>query len=198
MRAAHPHFLTLVLTAGLPAPADASPPADALAPVPRDCIGCAAAYEGMPQRLQSAARIAAPAETGERLSLTGRTLGPDGLPRAGIILYASQEDDRGTYRAWVRTDASGLFTFDTIVSADMPEGTRIQIVVIEPGCAVYRTEDIRFSGAGGPGSRGTIVPQRDLSTGRLYATRDIHLGRGVRDYPACGARPDAHPSTENP
>jgi len=153
-----------------------APPSQGVAPVPGDCLECASAHEGMPQRFESSARIVASSETGERLSLTGRTLAPDGLPRAGVILYAVQSDDRGIHRAWVRTDAGGLFTFDTFIPAATPEGARIHMIVIEPGRTAYRIDDFRFSQTA---DAGTIVLQRDLSTGRLYATHDIHL----REHP---------------
>ena len=195
-----------VTTAATAAAASAAPPANALAPVPGECTRCSEAYDGMPQRLGSSARIAVPTETEARVSLTGRTLAPDGLPRRGVILYAYQTDDRasdpsqvaGARRAWVQTDADGLFTFDTVIPAADPGRVRIHMIVIEPGCTAYRIEDTRFSDNASARENGTIVTQRDLSTGRLYATRDIHLGRGVRDYPGCEARPSAHPSTENP
>ena len=126
----HPSLLkrvaAILITARVAAvAAGAPPPVDAVAPVPADCAECASAYDGMPQRFESSARIAAPSETGERLSLTGRTLAPDGLPRAGVILYAVQSDDRGIHRAWVRTDVSGLFTFVTFIPAAAPERARI-------------------------------------------------------------------------
>jgi hypothetical protein len=61
------------------------------------CAECYGAYEGMPQHIEARTRIAPLTEPGERLVLTGRTLAPDGSPRAGVIVYAFQTDRTGHY-----------------------------------------------------------------------------------------------------
>jgi len=133
-------------------------------PRPDGCIECIGAYEGMPGRFESRARIAPADEPGERLVLTGRTLAPGGSPRAGVIVYAFQTDRTGIYpapepprstfsqthgrlRGWALTDDRGRYTFDTIRPGAYPdrrEPEHIHMVVIEPGCATYLVEDIHF------------------------------------------------------
>jgi protocatechuate 3,4-dioxygenase beta subunit len=134
-------------------------------PRPDGCIECIGAYEGMPRHFESHARIAPANEPGERLVLTGRTLAPDGSPRAGVIVYAFQTDRTGIYpapepprstfsqshgrlRGWALTDDQGRYTFDTIRPGAYPdrrEPEHIHMVVIEPGCATYFIEEIHFS-----------------------------------------------------
>jgi len=64
---------------------------------PADCRGCVSPYEDMPTTITSHERIAPPSEQGEPLTVTGRVLGPDGKPRAGVILYAYHTDHTGIY-----------------------------------------------------------------------------------------------------
>ena len=106
------------------------PPMERVDPRPDGCIECLGAYEGMPKRMESRARLASVKEPGERLELTGRVFAADGKPRAGVIVYAFQTNHAGLYppsvpvrstfsdshgrlRAWVRTDNEGRYTFDT-------------------------------------------------------------------------------------
>lgn len=141
------------------------PPMAKVDPRPDGCIECLGAYEGFPGRIRSRARMVPRDEPGERLIVTGLTLGPDGRPRSGVVVYAFQTNQAGVYpdpeparstfsqshgrlRAWARTDRDGRFTFDTIRPGAYPDGREpehIHMVVIEPGCATYFIEDIHFS-----------------------------------------------------
>jgi protocatechuate 3,4-dioxygenase beta subunit len=126
-----------------------------------NCIG---PYEGMPATITSHERIAPLSEPGEPLTVTGRVLGPDGRPRAGVIVYGYQTDSHGVYpavvpprsrasnyhgrlRGWARSDAQGRYTFDTIRPGSYggnPE--HIHMHVIEPGCATYIIDELMFAG----------------------------------------------------
>jgi uncharacterized protein (TIGR02246 family) len=128
------------------------------------CIECAGAYEGMPAVLSAHSRIAPVDAPGEPLVLTGRTLGTDGRPRTGVIVYAFQTDHtgvyptpaprrsalsqtHGAYRGWSRSDAQGRYRFDTIRPGGYPdsgEPQHIHMVVIEPGCWAAFIEDVHF------------------------------------------------------
>jgi hypothetical protein len=184
------------------------------------CIEYAGAYEGMPVIRSARTRLAPIGEPGEPLVLTGRTLDEDGLPRSGVIVYAFQTDHTGVYpaarpsrstmsqsqgrlRAWVRTDAQGRYTFDTIRPGGYPdsgEPQHIHMVVIEPGCWATMIEDVHFSDdlrlqtlsgedreryLSGIGGSGIVTPVRKGPDAPWRIERDIHLGRNVVGYPGC-------------
>jgi protocatechuate 3,4-dioxygenase beta subunit len=129
------------------------------------CEGCDAVYEGMPKELPIRGRIAPRGEPGEPMVLTGRVLGPDGRPRADVVVYAYQTDAQGVYpapakslsrwadrhgrlRGWVRSSADGTYTFDTIRPASYPGQKvpqHIHVHVIERGCATYYIDEVIFT-----------------------------------------------------
>jgi protocatechuate 3,4-dioxygenase, beta subunit len=171
------------------------------------CEGCEAATERAPETLAAHDRIAGPEEPGERLVLSGRVYAADGAtPAAGIVIYAHQTDATGIYRgavetgsaserngvlkAWVKTDADGRYSFETIKPAPYPGGTmpaHIHLYVWEPGRRPYYIDDVVFAGEplvdaayranqelrGGSG----IVTLARAPDGKLRATRDIVLER---------------------
>jgi protocatechuate 3,4-dioxygenase beta subunit len=187
---------------------------------PANCLACTGPYEDMPATITSHERIAPASEPGEPLTVTGRVLGPDGQPRAGIIVYGYHTDWTGIYppsdrirsdasnfhgrlRGWVRSDAQGRYTFDTIWPASYPNSTmpqHIHLHVVEPGCSAYIIDEMLFSddpmfqrlsttdreretpGIGGPG---VVTPRKKGK--RWEVTRDIHLGEKVPEYETCGA-----------
>lgn len=192
-------------------------PDPVLYPVGCPCFG---PYEGMPTEIASHTRIAPSSEPGEPLTLTGRVLGTDGRPKAGVIVYAYHTDRHGIYRrpdpprsdqsqfhgvlrGWARSDAQGRYTFDTIRPANYPDSNvpqHIHMHVIEPGCATYVVDEVRFlddpklqdaspetrakesPGIGGPAE---VAPHRKGKGWEV--TRDIHLGEKVPGYTACPA-----------
>jgi len=134
---------------------------------PETCGYCTGPYEDMPAmtKITSHERIAPLSEPGEPLTLTGRVLGPDGQPRAGVIVYAYHTGRNGLYpppdvarsdfsnfhgrlRGWARSDAQGRYTFDTIRPGNYPNSTipqHIHMHVIEPGCATYVIDEVWFT-----------------------------------------------------
>jgi len=180
-----------------------------------NCIG---PYEGMPEHITSHERIAPASEPGEPLNISGRVLDADGRPRPGIIVYGYQTDQNGAYppvypprssasnyhgmlRGWVRSDARGNYTFDTIRPGEYggnPE--HVHMHVIEPGCATYIIDDLMFADDANllrltPEQRGQVTPGRGGSGVSVLrragngwaANRDIHLGENVPDYEDCEA-----------
>ncbi|MCP5144584.1 MAG: hypothetical protein H6978_07140 [Gammaproteobacteria bacterium] len=125
---------------------------------------CFGPYEAMPAKIESSARLAPSSEPGVPLRVRGRVIGPDGRPRAGVIVYGYQTDQHGIYppvvpprssvsnfhgrlRGWVKTDANGRYMFDTIRPGSYggnPE--HIHMHIIEPGCATYIIDDLNFEG----------------------------------------------------
>jgi protocatechuate 3,4-dioxygenase beta subunit len=183
------------------------------------CGDCAGPYEGMPATFSSVSRIAPAGEPGDPLVVTGRVLGPDGKPRRGVIVYAYHTNAQGIYpppdpprslfsnhhgrlRGWVKTDARGRFTFQTIRPANYPNTTiaqHIHMHVIEPGCATYYIDETLFTDdpmfqrmspetvareGPGRGGKGITTPHRDAS-GAWHIERDIHLGQNIPGYPGC-------------
>ena len=179
------------------------------------CEGCEAVFDGIPAQMNSRARIAPKSEPGASMIVVGRVLNPNGRPQPGIVVYAYQTNSKGIYpessavrvfetrrqgtlRAWVKTDASGRYAFDTIrpgsyPADDIPE--HIHFHVIEPGCSTYYIDDIMFTDdpkltpkqirriARNRGGNGISTPLK--KDGVWYVTRDIHLGQNIPGYRAC-------------
>lgn len=173
------------------------------------CEGCENVFEGMPARIESRARIAPKSEPGAPMVVVGKVLDAKGQPQPGIVVYAYQTNAGGIYpkaatfhgalRAWALTDAQGRYAFDTIRPGSYPERDapeHIHLHVLEPGCGTYYIADIVFTddpkltprhqrdAATERGGTGTATPIR--KDGTWYVTRDIHLGRNIPGYRACG------------
>jgi protocatechuate 3,4-dioxygenase beta subunit len=186
-------------------------------PLMGDCeVSCTGPYEGMPAGITSHARIAPLSEPGEPLTISGRVTGPDGRPRAGIIVFAYHTDRLGIYppplpprstasdaegrlRGWARTDAQGHYVFETIRPGSYPHTHNPQHVhmhVIEPGCGTYYIKELQFSDD--PVREQLTEEERKhqedaaIETPRKTAkgwevTRDIRLGENVKNYKVCSA-----------
>jgi len=128
------------------------------------CDGCEAVFEGLPEELESSARLAPEGEPGEPMRIEGTVRDPEGRPAAGIVVYAYHTDARGIYprdearrgqpahrhgrlRGWAETDAEGRYRFDTIRPASYPDArtpAHVHMHVIEPGCCTYYIDEIEF------------------------------------------------------
>ena len=179
------------------------------------CEGCEAVFDGMPNQMNSRARLAAKSEPGVPMIVVGKALNSQGQPQSGIIIYAYQTNAKGIYpessavrdfetrrqgtlRAWVRTDAAGRYAFDTIrpgsyPADDIPE--HIHFHVIEPGCSTYYIDDIMFTDDPKLTSKqikriaknrgGNGISTPLRKDGVWYVTRDIHLGQNIPGYRVC-------------
>jgi protocatechuate 3,4-dioxygenase beta subunit len=179
------------------------------------CEGCEAVFDGIPVQMNSRARIAPTSEPGAPMVVVGRVLNRSGQPQPGVIVYAYQTNSKGVYpespdvrvfetrrqgslRAWVKTDSSGRYAFDTIrpgsyPADDIPE--HIHFHIIEPGCSTYYVDDIMFTDdpkltpkqvrriAKNRGGNGIVTPRK--KNGVWYVTRDIRLGENIPGYRAC-------------
>jgi hypothetical protein len=179
------------------------------------CQGCEAVFVGLPGTLSSQERIAPADERGEPLRIEGRVFDAEGQPRAGVIVYAYQTNAEGVYppatqfedrwarrhgqlRAWAQTDAQGGYVFETIRPASYPDSRipqHVHLHVIEPGCATYYIDDLRFSddpllpdSAGGtPARGGSGLATPELGDGIWRARRDIQLGQNIPGHTGCEA-----------
>ena len=128
------------------------------------CEGCEAVFQGLPDTLQSRARIAPVDEPGQPMRIEGTVVDRRGRPVSGVIVYAYHTNAQGVYptderfrgqaafrhgrlRAWVQTDERGRYTFDTIrpggyPNTDLPE--HVHMHVLEVGRCTYYIDDIMF------------------------------------------------------
>lgn len=177
------------------------------------CEGCEAVFEGLPSSLTATARLAPATEPGAPMTLTGRVLGADGRPRAGVVVYAYQTNTAGVYppsslrsgaaarhgalRGWALSGPDGRYTFETIRPGTYPTRdapAHIHMHVIERGCATYYIDDVMFDDD--PlltpavrrtqtmrGGPGIVAATR--ASGRWMVTRDIHLGSNIPGHAGC-------------
>lgn len=171
------------------------------------CEGCENVFVGLPEQLTSETRIAPPDEPGEQLVLEGTVRGLDGEPAAGVIVYAYHTDAQGIYpradtrhgrlRAWVKTDESGHYRFETIRPGAYPGRTvpeHIHMHVIEPGRVSYYIASVHFDddplltpaekrrAETGRGGSALVRPERGAD-GVWHVRRDVVLGLEIPDYP---------------
>ena len=185
----------------------AAPPSSAAARerVLGPCEGCELVFDGMPSSIGASASIVPRGEPGEPMRIEGIVRDTSGRPVEGVIVYAYQTDTRGVYppastrhgalRAWVRSDASGQFRFDSIRPASYPGTTipqHVHMHVVEPGCCTYYVDDLLFDDdphldaaergrQSGRGGRGIAIPRREA--GVWIVRRDIVLGLEVPGHP---------------
>lgn len=178
------------------------------------CEGCEAVFEGAPERIGSATRIAPRDQVGEPLRIAGAVRDAKGNPVPGVIVYAYHTDAEGIYprgpeswsrmarrhgllRGWARTDSLGRYRFDTIRPASYPGTTipqHVHMHVIEPGCCTYWIDDVRFTDdphltADARRSMSRTRGGEGLATprradGGWVVERDIVLGANVPGYEA--------------
>lgn len=119
-------------------------------------------FSGRAEDLPAAIDIAAQAEPGERMAISGRCLSwQTGKPAAGVIVYAYHTDHTGSYaggprgtrharlRGWMRTGADGAWNFRSIKPAPYPDRSmpaHIHFIVLEPNRRPYWIDDIVFDG----------------------------------------------------
>jgi protocatechuate 3,4-dioxygenase, beta subunit len=176
------------------------------------CEGCEAIYEYAAKKLKATDTLPDFNEPGPKLILTGTIFHIDGkTPAKDVILYVYHTDQTGKYstkggekgwakrhgyiRGWIKTDATGRYTFYTLRPASYP-GTKapahIHPVVKEPGKNEYWIDEFIFDNdpfvtaevrksqqeRGGNG----ILTVRIAADGTQVAEHDIILGKNVPDY----------------
>lgn len=131
-----------------------------------DCEGCEAVAERSPAGMPSHVQLAAAAEPGERMILSGQVFMPDGrTPAADVVIYAHHTNAVGLYadgtpetewsqrhgrlRGWVKTDAEGRYRFDTIKPAPYPSRNmpaHVHLFLAEPDRRPYYIDEVVFAG----------------------------------------------------
>lgn len=164
LRATLAIVLAVALATALAATRAAADPSAREPVVGLPCEGCEAIFDGLPEQLPAAARLAPATEPGSPLRIVGTVRDPAGAPAAGVVVYAYHTDQRGLYppderyrgtaaethgrlRGWVRTDAAGHYRFDTIRPASYPDTdlpAHVHLHVLEPGRCTYYVDDLLF------------------------------------------------------
>jgi protocatechuate 3,4-dioxygenase beta subunit len=159
--------------------------------------------------LTSHARIAPPAEPGERMRVSLRFVDARGVPHTGLMVYAYHtnaqghypvgRDDTGCFRwhgalhAYTRTDSDGRVSLETIRPGPYPGRTdpqHVHVVVQFPGAkgfylnALVFSDDPRVTAAyraseRDAGNSGVATPQRD-SSGTWVVQHTFQFARSGR------------------
>jgi protocatechuate 3,4-dioxygenase, beta subunit len=177
------------------------------------CDRCDEMYIGMPAAnlIGESATLAKPEEPGERLTVHGQVFAKDGKTvAADVLLYFYHTDAQGFYsaaageakrslhghlRGWVRTDANGQFSIQTIRPAPYPKAknpAHIHGLVKEAGLSLYYIDDILFADdtlltdderqkLEHRGGELITTPSRDAD-GKWNVDVTIFLGRNIPEY----------------
>lgn len=177
------------------------------------CEGCEAIYENRTPFKDLGWEISLPGydQKGPKLHVTGVVYKSDGkTPAAGTILYFYHTDQTGIYpqgnetgwgkrhgyiRGWLKTNEKGQYSIKTLKPGAYPNrgaAAHIHCIVKEGNLNEYYIGDFLFdddplvtnrdkTSTTTPGGNGVLKLQE--KGGILYATRDIYLGRNVRNYP---------------
>jgi protocatechuate 3,4-dioxygenase, beta subunit len=175
------------------------------------CDGCEAIFEGMPKKLHPLTRIAAEAEAGEPMEISGTLFQADAkTPARDVILYVYHTDAAGYYtpepsatglarrhghlRGWMMTDAKGSYRFRTIRPAAYPNRNieaHVHAIVKEPDLNEYWIDDMVFDDdplltpevrSRRENRGGSGVLGLTKQNGVWIGRRDIVLGQNIPDY----------------
>ncbi len=152
-------------------------------------------------------------DPGPKMEISGIVYKADGkTAAAGVIIYIYHTDQAGIYprkgtekgwarrhgylRGWVKTDAKGFYKFYSLLPASYPNSNNpkhIHPVIKEPGKSEYYIDEFLFDNdplltreerdrQEQRGGNGILVIKE--KNGRLYAERNIILGKNIPGYPA--------------
>ncbi len=176
------------------------------------CEGCEALFEYGSKKLTTIDTLSDFKDYGPKLQVTGTIYQRDGkTPVSDVILYVYHTNQSGIYptkgnekgwekrhgylRGWVKTDATGTYSFYTLRPAAYPQGkdpAHIHATLKEPSTTAYYLDDYVFDddplltesirkrerNRGGSG----IIHLKKNDDGMLVAHRDIILGMNIPDY----------------
>jgi protocatechuate 3,4-dioxygenase beta subunit len=175
------------------------------------CQGCEAIYEYGDKFLNSVDTLPGFITSNQKIKISGTIYKKDGkTPAKDVILYAYHTDEKGIYpkrssskgwerrhgylRGWIKTDASGNYSFYTNKPASYPKTSlpqHIHITVKEPDKNEYYISDVYFSND--PNLTDDIKNKKNHRGGNsivklrengqlLEAKRDIILGLHIPNY----------------
>lgn len=179
-----------------------------------ECEGCEAMYENDTAFADLDWQLTLPGygEKGARLHITGTVYRADGKTTVpNIILYVYHTDESGHYpqqgnetgwgrrhgyiRGWLKTNSKGQYSIRTFRPGTYPNrgaAAHIHCIVKEEGINEYYIGDFLFDddplltsrerSPATPGGNG-VLKLREIK-GVFYSSRDIYLGKNVRNHPA--------------
>jgi len=128
-----------------------------------DCEDCELMMQGMPSLLAWQTTMAAPAEPGEPLIISGTIFKADGrTPAENVVLYVYHTDHQGYYspapgqsngkrhghlRGWMKTNKDGKYQFTTIRPASYPnrkDPEHIHPIILETDNRYYWIDEFLF------------------------------------------------------
>ena len=175
------------------------------------CEGCDAIHEYGEEVLTSVDTLPLYDQTDPKLKITGTVFHKDGAtPAKDVILYIYHTNRDGIYqtrgdetgwakrhgfiRGWIKTDATGMYTFYTFRPGAYPNrraAEHIHITIKEPDKNEYYMEDFLFDDdplltkterdrLRQRGGSGIVMPKSDGAN--YLVERDIILGLNIPDY----------------
>ena len=175
------------------------------------CQGCEAIYETNHQNLSPVDTLPQFDTALQKIKITGTVYKIDGkTPAKNVIIYVYHTNEKGIYpkktsskgwekkhgfiRGWVKTDASGAYTFYTFKPASYPNTTieqHIHFTIKEPFKREYYISDITFNDdpnlssrtknrKNPRGGKGIVLLKRE--NGILVGYRNIILGQNIPNY----------------
>lgn len=175
------------------------------------CDGCESIYAEMPSQLNWETTLAAPAEPGERIAISGVIYRADGkTPAPNVILYVYHTDAKGYYsptpqqtglarrnghlRGWMKTNDKGEYKFVSIKPAPYPNRdipAHIHPIIKEADKNEYYIDEYWFDDdplltkekrASVENRGGSGIIHLTRTNGIWRGRRDIVLGRNIPNY----------------
>jgi protocatechuate 3,4-dioxygenase beta subunit len=148
----------------------------------------AQALHEAPANAPAKGRLAPPGEPGTALSVSGVVVSSDGKPLPGVSIYAYQTDAEGYYgvkpvsdnrnprlKVFLRSDAQGAWTFDTIRPGSYPNSRVPGHIHFEVGAQGYAPRIFEIVFAGDP------LITKQMHNDSAFSVRPIEPGGRVTE-----------------
>lgn len=176
------------------------------------CDGCELMYIGMPADIDSEDYSPGWASEGQKLAIKGKVYDEDGTPAANVVIYYWQTDAEGLYskrdelphantvhghlRGWVKTDAEGHYSINTVRPGSYPDQSNpahVHFSILEPEAPnEYYIDNLHFDDdpfltpekrAAMKNRGGNGIDKVQVDGDVQLATRDIYLRRNIPNSP---------------